>query len=79
MVHYEPGRADMEHVKGRLDFCIEEKGFPVTVLRRKPSEIWVYVEIPGHVVILTRRGEPACALMSIETHACLYGRYEEEI
>ena len=69
----------MVHVLGQLDFCIEEKEFPVTLFRRKPSEIWAYVETPGHVVILTRRGKRVCELLSIETHACLSRRYDEEM
>jgi len=69
----------MAHVLGQLDFCIEEKEFPITLFRRKPSEIWAYVETPGHVVILTRRGKRVCELLSIETHACLSRRYDEEM
>ena len=69
----------MAHVPGQLDFCIEEKEFPITLFRRKPSEIWAYVETPGHVVILTRRGKRVCELLSIETHACLSCRYDEEM
>ena len=39
------------------DFSIEEKEFPVTVFRRKISSIWEFVETPGHVAVITRRGQ----------------------
>ena len=61
----------MVHVPGQLDFRIEEKEFPVTVFRRKISSVWDFVEAPGHVAIITRRGKRECALMSIETWACM--------
>ncbi len=70
---------DMEHAPGQLDFRIEEKEFPVTVFRRKISSIWDYVETPGHVAIITRRGKRECALMSIETYACMSEDYEAEM
>lgn len=69
----------MAHEKGRLDFTIVEQEFPVTVFRRKPSAVWAYVETPGHIAVFTHRGKRECVLMSIETHACLSGRYDEEI
>ena len=47
----------MVHVPGQLDFSIEEKEFPVTVFRRKISSIWEFVETPGHVAVITRRGK----------------------
>ena len=70
---------EMVHVPGQLDFRIEGKEFPVTVFRRKISSIWDFVETPGHVAIITRRGKPECALMSIETYACMSEDYEAEM
>ena len=70
---------DMEHVPGQLDFRIEEKEFPVTVYRRKISSVWDFAETPGHVAIITRRGKRECALMSIETYACISEDYEAEM
>lgn len=69
----------MDHKPGRLDFLIEEKDFTVTAFRRKPSAVWAFVETPGHIAFFTRRGNRICALMSIETHACLSSNYEAEI
>ena len=69
----------MVHVPGQLDFRIEEKEFPVTLFRRKISSIWDFVEAPGHVAIITRRGKRECALMSIETYACMSDDYEAEM
>ena len=68
----------MSHVPGQLDFSIEEKEFPVTVFRRKISSIWDCVETPGHVAIITRKGKRECALISIETYACMSGDYHVE-
>ncbi len=51
----------------------------MTEFRRKPSTVWKYAEMPGHVVFFTRRGKRVCALMSIETHACLSDDYEAEM
>ena len=67
------------HVLGKRDFLIKEKEVSVTEFRRKPSAAWKYVGTPGHVVFFTRRGKRVCALMSIETHACLSGDYEAEM
>lgn len=64
------------HEKGELDFLIEEKNVSVTEFRRKPSAVWEYLETAGHVVFFTRWGKRLCALMSIETHACLSGNYD---
>ena len=69
----------MAHIRGQLDFIIEEKEFPVTVFRRKISSIWSFVDTPGCVAIITRRGKRECALMSIETYACLSEDYEAEM
>ena len=69
----------MAHIPGQLDFSIEEKEFPVTTFRRKISSIWSFVETPGCVAIITRRGKRECALVSIETYACMSGDYEAEM
>ena len=58
----------MEHVPGQLDFSIVEKEFPVTAFLRKISSICAFVETPGHVAVITRRGKRECALVSIETY-----------
>lgn len=68
-----------EHTPGQRDFLIEEKDLSVTEFRRKPSVVWRYLEIPGHVIFLTRRKVHVAALMSIETHACLSNDYEAEM
>ena len=68
-----------EHTPGQRDFLIEEKDVSVTEFRRKPSAVWQYLEIPGHVIFFTRRKARVAALMSIETHACLSDEYEAEI
>lgn len=65
-----------EHQPGQLDFQIVTKDVSVTEFRRKPSAVWSYLKTPGHVIFFTRRGKRDCAIMSIETHACLSGDYE---
>ena len=65
------------HQPGQLDFQIATKDVSVTEFRRKPSAVWAYLKTPGHVVFFTRRGKRDCAIMSIETHACLSGDYEK--
>ena len=64
------------HQPGKLDFLIETKDVSVTEFRRKPSAVWAYLKTPGHVIFFTRRGKRDCAIMSVETHACLSGDYE---
>ena len=64
------------HQPGKLDFQIVEKEVSVTQFRRKPSAVWAYLETAGHVIVFTRRGKRDCAIMSIETHACMSGDYE---
>ena len=68
-----------EHTPGQRDFIIEEKDVSVTEFRRKPSAVWQYLEISGHVIFFTRRKKRIATLMSIETHACLSDDYETEI
>ena len=65
------------HQPGKLDFQIVEKEVSVTQFRRKPSAVWAYLETAGHVIVFTRRGKRDCAIMSIETHACMSGDYEK--
>ena len=67
------GGLDMEHVPGQLDFRIEGKEFPVTVFRRKISSVWDFVETPGHVAIITRKGKRECALI-VHRDLCLHVR-----
>ena len=69
----------IEHQPGKLDFQIVTKDVSVTEFRRKPSAVWAYLKTPGHVIFFTRRGKRDCAIMSIETHACLSGDYENTI
>ena len=69
----------MAHVPGQIDFVIEKKDFTVTNFRRRPSVIWRYVEAPGHIAQLTRRGKHIVSVVSIETSACLSGDYENEM
>ena len=66
----------VEHEPGRLDFLIETKTVSVTELRRKTSSALRYVEVPGHIMIITRRGKRDCVMMSIETYACMSEDYE---
>ena len=66
-----------EHQPGQLDFQIVTKNVSVTEFRRKPSAVWDYLKTPGHVIFFTRRGKRDCAIMSVETHACLSGDYEK--
>lgn len=67
------------HQPGQLDFQIETKDVSVTEFRRKPSAVWAYLKTPGHVIFFTRHGKRDCAIMSIETHACLSRDYENTI
>ena len=68
--------SEIVHQPGKLDFLIVTKDVSVTEFRRKPSAVWAYLKTPGHVIFFTRRGKRNCAIMSIETHACLSGDYE---
>ena len=52
----------MEHVPGQLDFSIVEREFPVTAFLRKISSICAFVETPGHVAVITRRGKNNCSI-----------------
>ena len=64
------------HQSGKLDFQIVEKEVSVTQFRRKPSAVWAYLKTAG-VIVFTRRGKRDCAIMSIETYACMSGDYEK--
>ena len=70
-------QSEIVHQPGKLDFLIVTKDVSVTEFRRKPSAVWAYLKTPGHVIFFTRRGKRNCAIMSIETHACLSGDYEK--
>lgn len=78
-MYFENQQIPTQHRPGKLDFMILEKKVSVTEFRRKPSAVWAYLETAGHVIFITRRGKCECALMSIETHACLSGDYEKTI
>ena len=69
--------AIVQHQPGKLDFLIVEKDVSVTEFRRKPSAVWAYLKTVGHVIFFTRRGKRDCAIMSVETYACLSGDYEK--
>ena len=71
--------SEIVHQPGKLDFLIVTKDVSVTEFRRKPSAVWAYLKTPGHVIFFTRRGKRNCAIMSIETHACLSGDYEKTL
>lgn len=73
----EDSHTAVQHQPGKLDFLIVEKEVSVTEFRRKPSAVWAYVETVGHVIFFTRRGKRECAIMSVETYACLSGDYEK--
>lgn len=73
----EDSHTAVQHQPGKLDFLIVEKEVSVTEFRRKPSAVWAYVETVGHVIFFTRRGKRECAIMSVETYACLSGNYEK--
>ena len=71
------GGLNLDHQLGKYDFLIVEQEFPVTVFRRRISSIWRFVEIPGHVAVITVHGKRSCFLQSIETYACRTHHYEE--
>ena len=60
---------------GRLDVPTVEREVRVTPSRRTPPPVWPYLETAGHVIVCPRRGKRDCAIMSIETHACMSGDY----
>ena len=60
--------SEIVHQPGKLDFLIVTEDVSVTEFRRKPSAVWAYLKTPG---------KRNCAIMSIETHACLSGDYEK--
>lgn len=71
------GGLTLDHQLGKYDFPIVEQEFPVTVFRRKISSVWRFVEITGHVAVITVRGKRSCFLQSIETYACRTHHYDE--
>ena len=70
---------DTRHLPGQLDWGIIERSFSATEFRRKPSVLWTYLEVAGHVAFITRRGKRVCTMMSVETYACLSGDYEKTL
>ena len=58
-------------------FDFAEREVSVTKFRNRPRSVYEDVDVPGHVVFVTKRGKRQCAIMSIETYAILTGRYEE--
>ena len=50
---------------------LTEKEVPVSSFRRKPSDVYDYINNAGHVVIFTRRGRREAAIMSIDTYSWL--------
>ena len=71
------GGLALDHQLGKYDFPIIEQEFPVTVFRRRISSVWRFVEIPGHVAVITVRGKRSCFIQSIETYACRTHHYDE--
>lgn len=65
-----------DHVPGQRDFLILDKEVSLTEFRRKPSVVWKFLETPGYVVFITRRGKPICRIVSIETYACMTNDYK---
>lgn len=60
-------------------FEFSESEVSVTMFRNRPRSVYEDVDIPGHVVFVTKRGKRQCAIMSIDTYAILTGQYEETI
>lgn len=58
-------------------FDKQEKEVPITAFRRRPRLVYNFIDIPGHVGIVTKRSKRMGVIMSIETYAFLTGRYEE--
>ena len=58
---------------------IREKEVSVTAFRRRPGDVYRFIETLGNVVVFTKRGKRDCVIMSIETYAMMTGRYEETL
>lgn len=56
---------------GSKTFTVVTQEFTVTELRRRPANIWSYVDQLGHVAIITRRRRKEVAIMSIDTYVAL--------
>ena len=48
---------------------IQECEVPISEFQRHPARIWEYLEVRGHVVIITVRRKRDAAIMSLETYA----------
>lgn len=75
------GRA---HHEGELSLCdpidvsfpaslveLREQVFSVTALRKRQRSVFDYIETPGNVAVITRRGVRECVLMSMSTYTSL--------
>lgn len=52
---------------------IKEQAFSVTTLRKRQRCVFDYIEVPGNVAIITRKGVCECAMMSIATYKQMIG------
>lgn len=50
---------------------VKEQHFPVTLLRRRPRDVYDFVDVYGNVAIITRRGKSEVVLTSLETYLLL--------
>lgn len=48
---------------------IQEREVSISELKRHPAPIWEYLEVRGHVAIITVRGNRDMVIMSLETYA----------
>lgn len=56
------------NIESRQQLILKEKEFGITELRRRPSQVWHYIDTLGHIAIITRRKVRALAIMSVETY-----------
>lgn len=56
---------------GSKSLTVVTQEFTVTELRRRPANIWSYVDQIGHVAIITRRKRKEVAIMSVDTYVAL--------
>lgn len=57
-------------------FMFDEKEVSITDFRRRPRSVYRFIDIPGHIVVLTRRGKRELVMMAIETYAYMTGDYD---
>lgn len=48
---------------------IQEREVSISEFKRHPAQIWEYLEVRGHVAIITVRGKRDMVIMSLETYA----------